>query len=76
MKPFRTFTTLLGLALLFMAFSPIANADEWDRTTKITFNEAVQVPGKVLPAGTYVLSSWTAHRIGTSFKSSTKITRN
>ena len=54
MKPFRTFTALLGLALLFVAFSSIANADEWDKTTKVTFKESVQVPGKVLPPGTYV----------------------
>ena len=28
-------------------------ADEWDRATKLTFNEPVEVPGQVLPAGTY-----------------------
>ena len=54
MKIFRTLTALLGLALLLGAFSPLANADEWDKTTKMKFNEPVQVPGKVLPAGTYI----------------------
>lgn len=29
-------------------------ADEWDKKTVLTFNEPVQVPGTVLPAGTYV----------------------
>jgi hypothetical protein len=28
-------------------------ADEWDQATKLTFNETVEVPGQVLPAGTY-----------------------
>ena len=31
-----------------------AAADEWDKRTTLTFSEAVEVPGKVLPAGTYV----------------------
>jgi hypothetical protein len=35
-------------------FAPVAKADEWDKQTVLTFNEQVEVPGKVLPAGTYV----------------------
>jgi hypothetical protein len=35
-------------------FAPVAKADEWDKQTVLTFNEPVEVPGKVLPAGTYV----------------------
>ncbi len=35
-------------------FAPVAKADEWDKQTVLTFNESVEVPGKVLPAGTYV----------------------
>jgi len=31
-----------------------ANADQWDKKTTVTFNAPVEVPGKVLPAGTYV----------------------
>lgn len=30
-----------------------ARADEWDKATKITFSDAIQVPGTVLDAGTY-----------------------
>src|SRR5258705_12617866 len=52
-KTFRIFTALLGLALVFAAYLPSARADEWDKTTKITFKEPVQVPGKVLQPGTY-----------------------
>jgi hypothetical protein len=31
----------------------IAMADDWNRATKLTFNEPVEVPGHVLLAGTY-----------------------
>jgi hypothetical protein len=48
------FTVMFGLVLLLATCFPLAHADEWDKATKITFNEPVQVPGKVLPAGTYV----------------------
>jgi hypothetical protein len=54
MKKLRIFIVLFGLTLLIGAFSPLASADQWDKTTKITFKEPVQVPGKVLPAGTYI----------------------
>src|SRR5437588_7738332 len=54
MKIFQMFTALFGLVMLFTVFSPLAQGDEWDKTTKITFKEPVKVPGQVLPAGTYV----------------------
>src|SRR6266481_5074191 len=54
MKILRMLTVLFGLALMLAAYFPLAHADEWDKTTKITFSEPVQVPGRVLPAGTYV----------------------
>jgi hypothetical protein len=54
MKTFRMIIALFWLAVALAALSPLANADEWDKTTKITFKEPVQVPGKVLAAGTYV----------------------
>jgi len=38
-----------------MAFSVAANADQWDKRTVITVNEPIEVPGAVLPAGTYIL---------------------
>src|SRR5665213_4424671 len=52
--------TVLGLALLGLAFSPSAAADEWNKKTVITFSGPVEIPGVhlhgygVLPAGTYV----------------------
>src|SRR5580658_115483 len=33
---------------------PRANADEWNQKTVFTFSGPVEVPGQVLPAGTYV----------------------
>jgi hypothetical protein len=47
-------TTAIGLALFGALLVPNVRADEWDKMTTVTFNEPVQVPGKVLPAGTYV----------------------
>lgn len=35
-------------------FVPAARADEWDKLTVMTFNEPLEIPGHVLPAGTYV----------------------
>ena len=43
----------IGLLLAFLIILPAARADENDQATKITFNQAVQLPGRVLPAGTY-----------------------
>jgi hypothetical protein len=31
-----------------------ACADEWDKRTMLTFSQSVALPGRVLPAGTYV----------------------
>jgi hypothetical protein len=39
----------LGLAL-----APAAQADQWNLMTRMTFSQPVEVPGVVLPAGTYV----------------------
>jgi len=48
------------MALLGVAISPSAKADEWDKKTTITFSGPVEIPGVhlqgfgILPAGTYV----------------------
>ncbi len=46
----------LGFATLLASSSvlPSAKADEWNKKTVVTFNVPVEVPGKVLPEGTYV----------------------
>jgi len=41
-------------SLLAAWFTPTTRADEWDKLTTLTFNEPVEIPGQVLPAGAYV----------------------
>ena len=47
---------VLNLFAVFVAsiLVPIARADQWDKESVVTFSNPVEVPGKVLPAGTYV----------------------
>jgi hypothetical protein len=60
-------TTVFGLALMGAAFSPAAQADDWNRKTKITFSGPVEIPGvhlkgwAILPAGTYVFKVLDSH---------------
>ncbi len=45
----------IGLIIAFtMFFELAAHADESDESTLITFSAPVQIPGKVLPAGSYL----------------------
>ncbi len=44
------------LLLLGAAALPNAQADEWDKLTQITFSAPTEVPGIVLPAGTYTFT--------------------
>ncbi len=44
-----------SVGLLGIALAPGARADEWNKMTVMTVNEPIQVPNKVLPAGTYVI---------------------
>ena len=44
----------LTTSLLAALMVPQSRADEWDKKTRVTCNEAVQVPGVTLPGGTYV----------------------
>ena len=33
---------------------PIAHAEQWDKKTVVSFSHPIEVPGRVLPAGTYI----------------------
>jgi hypothetical protein len=45
----------LGLLIAFGVFFELtAHADETNELTKITFSAPIQIPGQVLPAGTYI----------------------
>ncbi len=43
-----------ALILVLLAVVVPANADEWNKKTVMTFSQAVELPGIVLPPGTYV----------------------
>jgi hypothetical protein len=44
----------LAAVLLALSLSSGAKADNWDKKTVVTFNQDVEIPGQILPAGTYV----------------------
>jgi len=47
---------VVGMIIAFtLLFELAAHADESDQATTITFNQPIQIPGQVLPAGTYSL---------------------
>ena len=51
----KLFTGMICLMLLGTFFVQMGRADMADKKTIVTINQPIQVPGKVLPAGTYVL---------------------
>ena len=53
MKNVKAVFCLLAVAMLGVMVLPSARADEWNKKTVVTFSQAVEIPGKVLPAGTY-----------------------
>lgn len=52
MKLRKTFFTL-GLMLAFTTMLPVVHADDWNQAARFTFSQPVQIPGRVLSAGTY-----------------------
>ncbi|HLJ26066.1 MAG TPA: hypothetical protein VKY85_05105 [Candidatus Angelobacter sp.] len=57
MKLFRMFAIMFCGLAVYVFSVPGARADEWNKKTKVTFSEPVEVPGvgaQTLPAGTYV----------------------
>lgn len=53
MRTVKAAFCLLAATVLGAAVLPTARADESNKKTIVTFSQAVEVPGKVLPAGTY-----------------------
>ena len=53
MKSFKAILSLFAVTVLGAAFLPSAHADTWNKKTIVTFSQAVEIPGKILPAGTY-----------------------
>jgi LPXTG-motif cell wall-anchored protein len=54
MRLTRTLAITLTALFFFSTLCLTARADERDKTTRFSFPDAVQIPGAVLPAGTYV----------------------
>jgi hypothetical protein len=44
-----------SLAVVWLVMTPAALADDWDKATRITVNQPFEIPGVILPAGTYVI---------------------
>jgi hypothetical protein len=53
MKIVNTVLVVAALALLGAVSAPGARADEWNKKTIMTFSQPVEIPGQILPAGTY-----------------------
>ena len=53
MKIFKVGVVILMIFVFVAMFSSPAQANQWKKKTLVTFSEAVEVPGKVLPAGKY-----------------------
>jgi len=54
MRIVKSIFFVLGAILLCATLSPVSRAGEEDRKTVVTFDQDTQIPGQVLPAGTYV----------------------
>ncbi len=53
MKFIKTIFAVLALTLLGATLASGVRADEWNKKTVMTFSQPVEIPGQVLPAGTY-----------------------
>jgi LPXTG-motif cell wall-anchored protein len=53
MKTVKTILVVLALSLLGATLAPGARADEWNKKTVMTFSQSIEIPGQILPAGTY-----------------------
>ena len=49
----RKMLSIFCLALATAILVPVLHADEANQATNVTFSQPVQIPGKVLPAGSY-----------------------
>jgi hypothetical protein len=53
MKIVKTVLVVSALSLLAAMSAPGVRADEYNKKTVMTFNQPVEIPGQILPAGTY-----------------------
>ena len=55
MSRMKTFVLASCVGLFGATFAPALHADEWNKRTILTVNESIQVPGKTLEPGQYVM---------------------
>ncbi len=55
MKITKTVLGVLALALFSAMFASGAPGDDWNKKTVMTFSQPVEIPGRILPAGTYTI---------------------
>jgi hypothetical protein len=55
MKNHLRLTATLALSLMGNALVPVLKADDWDKKTRITIDQSIDVQGTVLPPGSYVM---------------------
>lgn len=52
---FNKLAFVVAFVLSAILFGEVyAHADEWDQSTKLTFSKPIEIPGQILPAGTYL----------------------
>jgi len=56
MKARNVLSLVLGLIVLTGLMAIQAQAQNFNKRTTVTFNEPVELPGQVLPAGTYTFT--------------------
>jgi|SRR5208282_4906923 hypothetical protein len=55
MKIVKTALAMLAFTFIGATLAPAARADEWNKKTVMTFSQSFEIPGRILPAGTYIL---------------------
>jgi hypothetical protein len=51
----RIMVAAFCLAVVWLVTAPAVHADDWDKATRITVNQPFEIPGMMLPAGTYIV---------------------
>jgi len=51
----KTMVAAFCLAVVWLITAPAVHADDWDKATRITVNQPFEIPGMILPAGTYIV---------------------
>ena len=53
MRNLKMIAVIVSLFAFGAILAPRMNADTRDQLTKVTFSQPIEIPGQVLPAGTY-----------------------